>query len=355
MKKIIMLGTDWSSPGGITAVIHSYKQGGLFSDWPIYFLPTYRSANPVNKIYMALRALLILLILLITRKVAIVHAHSASRASFWRKSSLLIIAHLFGAKTVFHLHSGEFADFYYQECSSLKQKYIRYFLRKVDCVVVLTEKWQRILKEIEPLSAPVVLANPIALNNQATDVVPYRILFLGRLRQKKGVYDLVHSIAMLVDKYPGIQLVLAGDGEIEQVQSLVNELGLEKNIALTGWISGADKDRELACADLFILPSYFEGLPVCILEAMAWNIPVIASDVGGIPDICRDGIDGILIRAGDVNGIAASIDRVFANKALRESLVVSAKKRVLQEFEMTVVLGKLGDIYSQLDSKRELK
>ncbi len=348
IKSIVILGTDWISPGGITAVLQSYKEGGLFQQWPIRFLPTYRSANPLNKLGMALLAAGRLLMWLLAGKVAVVHAHSASRASFWRKASLLCLARCFGAKTIFHLHSGEFAVFYHQECGALGQRFIRWVLRSVDVVVVLSERWVAVLQAIEPQCRPIALPNPIELPDTNRTPIEKRILFLGRLRDKKGVYDLVKAFKGVLGVYPDSKLVLAGDGELDAVAQLANDLGIKDQLILTGWIAGEAKQRELECADLFVLPSYFEGLPVCILEAMAYGIPVISTTVGGIPDICRSGVDGILFEAGDIAALQAAILKIFSDSDFKNSLVSSAKGRIQNEFEMNIVLSQLGDVYRNL-------
>ncbi|QLI82554.1 glycosyltransferase family 4 protein [Chitinibacter fontanus] len=269
MTHIVMIGTDWSAFGGITAVIKSYKDGGLFDKWPIRFLATYQNDRLINKLLMALRAYIVLFFWLVTRQVAVVHAHSASRASFWRKSGLLCLALFFGVKTIFHLHSGEFPVFYHRECKPWQKRYIRWILRQVDQVIVLTSSWEETVLTIEPNCRVYALPNPIMASKFEATPIPFRVLFLGRLREKKGVYDLIASWKSIVDKYPLAQLVLAGDGDQNPFWDLAIELGIERQIEMPGWIAGGDKVLALRTADIFVLPSYFEGLPVCILEAMA--------------------------------------------------------------------------------------
>jgi glycosyltransferase involved in cell wall biosynthesis len=218
-------------------------------------------------------------------------------------------------------------------------------------VIVLSERWRTVISQIEPESKIAVLPNPVVTAEHSAQPIGHRVLFLGRLREKKGVYDLIRCLPELSKLYPDVVFVLAGDGELDQVAALAEQLGVKQHIELTGWIAGEDKQKALASADVFVLPSYFEGLPVCILEAMAQGVPVISTDVGGIPDICRDGIDGLLVKPGDLVALTSAFARLFADMQLKQALIASARARIDTEFAMPVVLSHLGDIYLQLGAQ----
>lgn len=106
---------------------------------------------------------------------------------------------------------------------------------------------------------------------------------MGRLGERKGVYDLLQSIQQLKTLGVTANFNLAGDGEVEEVKALVQQYGIEDCVNVLGWINGEQKEKLMREADLLVLPSYHEGLPMAILEAMNCGLPIISTTVGGIP------------------------------------------------------------------------
>ncbi|GHD56395.1 glycosyltransferase family 4 protein [Jeongeupia chitinilytica] len=346
-KSIVMLGTDWTSLGGMTAVVRNYRDGGLWERWPIRYLATFKHDNMTDKIRMAARAYLLLLWWLLSGEVAAVHAHSAVYASIWRKFGLLWLARLFGVKTVFHLHGGEFVHFY-EHSGGAARWLVRYLLRMVDAVVVLTDKWVEILQAVEPACEPIVLANPIALPNSPATPVPGRVLFLGRLRDVKGVFDLIEALPPVVRAYPRLKVVFGGDGDPAPLLALAESLGVREHIELAGWIDGDAKAQQLREAEVFVLPSHFEAQPVCILEAMAQGVPVLATAVGGVPDMCADGKEALIVPPHRPEALSEALVMLLGDAALRQRLVTAARARVERQYVHAVVFERLDALYAGL-------
>lgn len=345
-RYLVMLGTDFSSPGGITAVIRMYREGGLFERWPVRFLPTYHRAGVVNKMVSATAALGRFLLWLGRGEVGWVHAHVAARGSFWRKSLFLALARLAGAGTVFHLHDGSFPT-WYEARSPLARRVVRAMLRRSDRVVVLTSTWANWVRGIEPQARTVVVGNPVSLPAAVSVRTPGTVLFLGRLWQEKGIFDLLGAAALIKDAVLDLKLVCAGDGDQNAVMAMAASLGMAERLVLPGWIEGDAKTALLREAAVFVLPSYFEGLPMGVLEAMAYAVPVVATEVGGMRDAVGDEA-GLLVPAGDVAALSVALGRVLGDADLQARMGEAGRQRVAAEFETAQVLTRLGELYQTL-------
>lgn len=344
-----MVGTSISTPGGMTAVVRSYRAGGLFDRCAVEYVGSYEGKGALRQLRVMLTALGKVIASLLRGECAALHVHSASRGSFWRKSVFCALARMARVPYLFHLHSGEFPVFYHRECGRLAQAWVKRTLRGAARVVVLTNGWRSALLEIEPKLRLEVLGNPVAVPEH---IPPLRdrvgeVLFLGRLREKKGVFDLVRAMPAILSAYPDIRFVLAGDGELEVVRTMARDLKVEHALVMPGWIDGDEKDMAIGRADIFVLPSYFEGLPVGILEAMAAGVPIVATTVGGIPDILTNERNALLVPPGEVSALAGAIIRLIPDKALRAKLREAAYESACADFSNKQVLMKLEAMYRE--------
>ena len=132
-----------------------------------------------------------------------------------------------------------------------------------------------------------------------------------------------------------------------ELQSIINECGLSKIVRFEGWVSGDKKVELLNNTDVFILPSYTEGLPISILEAMSYRLPVISTPVGGIPEVVRDGENGFLIKPGDKDALHNAIVRLANDEELREKMGNISYSKV-QPHLPEIVAKELEDIYKKL-------
>lgn len=240
-------------------------------------------------------------------------------------------------------------QFSQEECGRLRRAFIIWLLNQVDLIIALSPEWERDIRTLTTNPRVVVLRNPTLMKPLAMEDVKSRVrgqlLFLGRLEQKKGIYDLLEAIALLRFRHPEIRLLCGGDGEIEQVRKCTHDLGIEEHVLLLGWIRGGEKDALLASSAAYILPSYKEGLPMGLLEAMASGLPVVSTAVGGIPDAVDDGREGFLVSPGDVRALAEAIGRILEDDELRERLGSAARAKVDATFSADCLLPQLEEIY----------
>lgn len=352
-KAIVMLGIDPASKvkGGISSVVDVYRDSGLFARWRIAYIGTVASGSHAHKLRCLAVALWAYLKLVFAGQVSLVHAHTASRASFWRKSIFMLIARAAGIPVILHLHGGDFELFYRDECGRLRQRYIRYVLRSVNRVVVLSQRWRARIEAIEPAAKTVTIGNPVAIASIVPSIAerqPADLLYLGRFSERKGVFDLLAACAIVRSQFPQLRIRCGGEGDVAGVEARARELGLADALHMLGWVSGAAKDRELMQATIYVLPSYAEGLPMGMLEAMAVGTPTVATTVGGIPDAIENGVNGFLVEPGDVDALAARIQQLLADAGLRERFAAAARARVASDYGTQRVLAQIEELYKRL-------
>lgn len=356
-KNVVMICTK--ARGGMRSVVEGYKSDGLFSRWSVVLLNSHVEGGLALRLATAMKAFFSLTGLLSSRRVSLVHCHAAMKGSFWRKSLLALISRMVGVPVIFHLHGSEMKSFVIKQPLFL-QRLIGWLLAKQSVVVVLSESWLKYVKLISPKATVQILPNYVDLPDLGSKVdninnSVVEVLFLGLVGTRKGVYDLLPAFKEAVSQVPNLRLIIGGNGEVTQAQAMTSELGIEDDVVFAGWVSGDEKVRLLSRAQIYVLPSYNEGLPVSLLEAMSWQVPVISTRVGGIPEQVRDGVDGILIDAGDQAALTAAIVRLAKDAALRNEMGIAARDQVERNFSKQVVLPKLESLYRSFASQVNAK
>ncbi len=346
---IVMVGTSFETRGGIASVLHAYRAAGLFDRQPIDYVATHRDGPLLLKYLKAIDGFVIFFMLLCRYPRAVLHVHSASRASFWRKSVIMALAMLARWPVIFHLHGGGFATFYDAECGPLRRALVRFFIDRAACIVVVSERWCAWMHQVTNNPNVVVIANPVALPAAtAIEREPATVAFTGRCSAAKGIEELLQATREVARAHPGLKLELAGDGDLESVARRAAQLGLAGTVTLHGWIGERQRDSLLARATVFVLPSHAEGSPMSLLEAMAAGCPVVASDVGGIPDVIVDGFNGLLVPAGDAAALAHALQRLLADPALATEMGRAARATIASRFTPERAMAKLERVYSDL-------
>lgn len=352
MKQVVMMGTSPATKGGVASVVQVYMDAGLFRRFPMHYIATHRDGGKKDKLGVMLSAYAELARMLVAGKVGLLHVHVSSRASFWRKYGLFQLAHLFGVPTILHLHGGEFAMFYENECGPVKRWLIRRLYDRVSRVLVLSQKWVHWVRSISRNPHIDALYNPVIVG---AGPAPWHgrdaasVLTLGRLNKGKGSYDLLAAAARMPEA--PVRLLLGGDGELEQVKLAAGELGLADQLELLGWVGPEEKPGYLARATVYALPSYAEGLPMSVLEAMAAGIPVITTPVGGIPEAVTDGVEGFLVQPGDIATLKARLLQLLQDTELAQRMGAAGRRKVESTFSSTVIMPKLEQIYRDLGSR----
>jgi glycosyltransferase involved in cell wall biosynthesis len=335
----------------MTTVIEGYVAAWDHDRYALEQIGTYiDNAGPLHKAAVFLVAYARLWLALLARRPAIVHLHASQRGSTFRKGLCALTASAFGCAVVWHQHGSEFEP-YYRSLGRAGRGLVRRALNAADLILVLSPQWRERFEALA-LRAPVAVL-PNAVEPPApSDLPPFRdrrpaALTLGRLGQRKGTYDILLAAPAIVAHCPAAQFWLGGDGELERVRTAAQAAGLETHVHLLGWVAGQDKTERLLAARLFLLPSYHEGAPVAIIEAMAHGLPVISTPVGGIAEQVEDGVTGFLVQPGDTAMIAERVRLLLDDVSLAERMGARGRERVLRHFTIGPVLD---DLYRHYDS-----
>ena len=176
-----------------------------------------------------------------------------------------------------------------------------------------------------------------------------RLVCVGRLCEQKGQLILLEAVRQLGERGVCFELVLAGDGEMRsELERQISVYGLQEQVRITGWISSQQVRVELQAARAMVLPSFAEGLPVVIMEAMALERPVVSTTVAGIPELVRQGVDGWLVAAGDVDALAETLAQVLKAdiSSLRE-MGRQGRERVTARHDIDVEAAKLLRLFKE--------
>ena len=280
--------------------------------------------------------------------VDVVHLHVASGASFYRKSLFVLLARLRGTPAVLHVHGADFDDFYQQSPGPLRA-YTRFIFGLSAKTLVLSASWQAFFQQRMPGVDVAVLHNgvhPDRFAAEAPTAPNTQFLFLGRLGARKGVYDLLDAVALLAarNQAQGLHVLLAGDGEEAQVRAAIVAKSLQPYFTVLGWVDEQGKAGLFKQVASLVLPSYHEGLPMALLEAMAAGKVIISTRVGGIPDLVEHGENGFLLAPGDVEALAGYLHQVGTSP----DLVRQMGGRNIQKINAGYNLAKLNDQLAKL-------
>lgn len=169
-----------------------------------------------------------------------------------------------------------------------------------------------------------------------------RIFCAARFSPQKGLNFLIHAIKLLVESGHDLELRLAGDGVRKgQLTNLARELGISERVHFLGFLSEDEVIRELQECDLFALPSFVEGLPVCVMEAMAIGVPVISTNIAGTSELVEHGVTGLLVRPSDSQALADAVVRMANDYNFRLRASELGRKMVTDEFDLEKECAKL--------------
>jgi len=251
-----------------------------------------------------------------------------------------------------HRRAGErFVD---EEAGTLVRRAIRHVFTGAVRVVVLSGEWREWVTQTMPGTRVLVIPNCVRLpalparrrQGEAGETV---LLFMGRIGRRKGIYDLLHALSILRrERGVAFRLQVGGDGEVERARDLAERLGIGKAVCFKGWLRGQAKDEAFREADLYVLPSYNEGLPMSVLEAMSFGLPVVTTPVGGTGSVVTDGDDGYLVAPGDIHALADRLQLLIENRALRCRMGRAARQTIEQRFSGKVVCAQWAGLYREL-------
>ncbi len=350
-KRIIVtyVGPGHKSRGGVSSVIQAYMESELSRKYKLRWLETQDDKNKFTKLLFFLSAVVRSPYYYINSD--IIHIHTASYNSFYRKSIFILLSKLFKRKLVLHIHGGGFGEFL-SEAKQFKKFYILFLLKMADVLICLSPiKVNEIKNELTGKLIKVIL-NPLLFDISECKGVnskdTVKILFAGWIEKEKGVFDLIKAFSIVCQNHTNVRLIIAGKGKIAEGKNLALKLNVDEKTEFPGWLSKEEMKKVLSESDIFCLPSYSEGIPMSIIEAMAFSLPVITTPVGGIPDIVESGNTGIFVNPGDVESLSNKLSFLIESKKVRLEIGKNAKKFVKQNCKIDIISKKIGALYTQI-------
>ncbi|HSF44400.1 MAG TPA: glycosyltransferase family 4 protein, partial [Chitinophagaceae bacterium] len=273
--KVLVIAPGRKTRGGITAVVNLYTRHPFWNSWRCYWVETHIDTNIWLKLWYFITALGKYLFIL--HSYSIIHIHFSEPVSAIRKMFFMVPALVARRKTILHFHS-------FSPDTTITSRYrplYRWMFEHADSIVVLSESWKREVAGISKKQLPIsVIYNPATIREVPGAEREAYILFAGTLNSRKGYSDLIRAFSMVAGRHPHWKLVLAGNGETREADVLARSLLVRDRVMLPGWVTGSDKEMLFRKAGIFCLPSYAEGFPMAVIDAMSHYIPVVSTPAG---------------------------------------------------------------------------
>lgn len=348
MKKVCMIVQDPKVKGGIAAVISGYRGSKLEQDYSIIYVESYQDGSKWDKLIKAIKGYIHFVKVLLVDKPDLIHIHSSFGPSFYRKMPYIYMAKWWKLPVINHIHGSEF-DKLYTNAGAKKQRLVEKVWGKCDRFIVLSEVWKEKFSCIIPKEKMTVIENYSKLQPVLDkSICNNQVLFLGAINPMKGCLDMVDVVYNLKKTYPEIKMVIAGDGDIEEVKLKAKEKGVLENLIFPGWVREGEKEELLRNSDIFFLPSYTEGMPMSILDAMGYSLPIISTNVGGIPRLVKEGENGRLYTPGDSAGMATGIGELLENTEQRVEYGKKSRSIVEEGYSLEKHLEKIEQVYESV-------
>ena len=349
-QKVMMVSviykTSGPAGGGVSSVLQSYSE--YIEN--MRHIPTWKDTNKLNKAwYFLYHYVWFWLLLIFDRRIKIVHIHTADGPSFERKSAMMRAAKHMGKRVILHMHAASFHE-YYEE--STKKEWIFKNVNLCDRLIVLSPWWRDYFVKFGIEEEKIIMLNNIVSIPDKVEhrkpEMPIRYTFLGHLGKRKGIWDMLDVIDNHKNDLRGkFCLRFGGNGFEDEIKAYIEEHSLQDFVVFEGWVNGEKKAELLRWADVFMLPSYNEGLPISILEALAYGMPVISTPVGGIPEVVKNSVNGIMVEPGNKVDIWNAIKFYIDNNTAIENEGKNSLKMV-KPYTPKYVMEHLTSIYEEL-------
>jgi glycosyltransferase involved in cell wall biosynthesis len=323
---VIFTPASTGGQGGIVRMMDELRcalQVDRFANIKVRFVTTRGCGSVLLSPLFLMQAIVRLVLLRLLGRADVVHINLSAFGSTYRKLILARFSRLCRLPYLLHLHSDQFDQFWDSRGSILKKQIDLMFLRSQK-IIVLGSFWKQVVSDRVPHCSAKIVIIP-----NATRTVDFRdsnimeqaanILFLGRLGVRKGVPELVRALASLGSK-SGWRATLAGDGAVSDTRAEVERAGLGDRISVPGWVGPAQVEALLRGANILVLPSFSENLPMSVIEALAHGAAVVCTPVGALPELIEHERTGLIVEPGDVEGLASALGRLIDDPELRQRL-----------------------------------
>jgi glycosyltransferase involved in cell wall biosynthesis len=355
MSRVLLVGKGAPDRGGIPSYLHTLLTSELADEHDLRFVNVAHSGTPqggratAGNVGRTIRD--VVAVWRAARDRDIVHIHSALAPSVTvvRAGMLALAGRSRGCSVVVHAHGGAIQ---FWLTTRRRRALLRLAMRPADRVVAVWTAGQDVLRQVLPADRVVLVDNGVPLEAYAEPEQghePPRLLYVGLLTPRKGVVDLLTASRLLRERGVEHELRLLGGTPDEGPGALAEvRKALDGSAQLLGVREPEEMPAEYAMADVFCLPSWWEAMPLSVLEAMAAGLPVVASDVGDVSRVVVDGITGYVVPSKDPERLAATLEPLLTDPALRRRMGAAGRARVTDLFSATATAGQVSALYADL-------
>lgn len=344
---------DSGNVGGQMFACKSLLESKLSDEIDWVLVDSTASSNISNSLLIrtskAIKRLYFVVFHLLTKKIDFVLIFTSNGSSFIEKGIIALISKSFGTKVIIAPRSGFITNDIAK--GGILKWFINIIFNKSDFIICQGTKWKKYFSENTQVKVEklVVIPNWIDINKYEITSHPgdeINILFLAWIDKNKGIFELIDACSKINSKQ-AFKLHIAGDGSaMDEIKTRIELLGLTEQIIIHGWVIGDKKYSLLKSTDIFVLPSYFEGFPNALLEAMASGIASIATDVGSVSDLIKDNENGILVPIKDSDALAFAIEKLLDDSDLRLKLGRNARHTVHQNYSILSGVNKFYTLFN---------
>lgn len=349
-KKVCMVVPSFSAKGGIATVVSGYRGSELEKQYDVKYIESYCDGGKVKKIFKAVGSYFLFLKEMVANKPDLVHIHSSFGGSFFRKLPFVYMANSFEIPVINHIHGSEIANLYVN-AGEKKKRLVEKCFDKCAYLVVLSEEWKDNLQVVKTKTPKIVIENYSTIHKECLQKKNHNdknILFLGFITELKGCFDIPEIAKKVIEQNNNVKFVLAGSGEIESLQKILSEKGISQYFSFPGWVKKEEKENLLKNADFFFLPSYTEAMPMSILEAMGYGLPIVTTNVGGIPQLVEEGKNGYMTEPGNIDGFVEAILELIKNDDLVYNMGKASIEKASENYSLEAHLEKICMLYKKV-------
>jgi len=348
LPQILMVGMSLTKTrGGISTLIGEILNSDLKDDFAVEYIESQaEDFKSFDKLILAVKAVFLFIVKILTKNPSLVYVHIGSNASLYRESFFVVIAKIFCKKTVAHFHAGD-VDEYLEKQSNLGRKFISWAIGQSDKLIAVSKDSAEKLHKLVPKNEIEIIVNaidtkpfafsPNRFENRSKTV---RLLFVGAMGKLKGETDLADAIKIISTKNTDFRVSFLGFGG-ENLQKYCAEIRIENFIEFVGAVSLTERLAFFENADIFVLPTLAEAMPMSVIEAMAAGLPIVSTTVGGIPELVEESEEGFLIEPSNARKLAEKLSILISDKDLRIKMGKKAQEKVGKELNFRVYTEKL--------------
>ncbi len=356
--KIIVVGPPANGIGGMASVVGQILDIDFAGYYRIEPLPNTQARNAREslgcRIVRHIRQMRRLHAAIRRTKAPIVHLHTCSGFSFYRSMVDMLIAGRLGCRVILHIHGAKFDDFHAGE-PTWRRRLIGWSLTRADRVVALSTRWRDKLREMAPDARLVVIENAVDLppvTPKPQPNGPCRFVLLARMDEWKGIDDLLDACAHLHHDGCAVRVSLAGPpgtaGDAGALDKKIRSRNLEHLVRYVGEVRGEAKANLLVAADAYVQPSHHEGMPIALLEALAYGLPVVATRVGAVTEVITDQRQGLLVPPRRPDLLARAMRQIATDARRRVVMSKAARTLVSERFSLARFRRDLISLYDSL-------